>query len=113
MDDKYLDTLITQASRSRNSEAMPPDDFFASIAAREVMRRRRTLFTRISVAASVCVVAACSLWFFSSSHKGMEPYSAQASALYSESLDNASERIDRLASVQSDLRNSIDQQFPF
>lgn len=113
MDDKYLDTLITQACRSRNGNAMPSDDFFAVIAAREVMRRRRRLFTRISVAASVCVVAACSLWFVSSPHKRMAPYSAQASALYSESLDNASERIDRLAAVQSDLRNSIDQQFPF
>ena len=112
MDDNYLDTLITRAAHSRAATAQPSDEFFASIAMRGLMSRRRRIFRRISAAASVCLVAAAGVWFFSSRDRDIVQPSA-GSHLYSESVDNASERIERLASVQADLRQSIDSQFPF
>lgn len=112
MDDKYLDHLITRAAHSRAATAQHSDDFFASIAMRGFMSRRRRIFRRISVAASVCLVAAAGIWFFSSGDRDIAQPSG-GSHLYSESVNNASERIERLASVQADLRQSIDRQFPY
>lgn len=113
MDDNRLDNLITIGVRSRNSRVMPPAEFFASIATREIMRCRRRRFFRLSAAASVCLLLAAGLWLFHSGDRTMDQPSSAGSYLYSENVDNATERIDRLASEQADLRQSIDQIFPF
>lgn len=113
MDDKYFDNLIRRAEKETWAAQCPSDDFFLSIAADAMRRRRRRVFSpaRLVAGLALGLITIGCLFLLWPTRKSAEVSSYNLT--YVETVKNSEERIERFEESNAELRESIDRILPF
>lgn len=113
MDDKNIDRLIAEAYGRKADADMPPETFFAALADKAIRARRRGRLIRILSATASAGIAATLVGFLLTAQPEPESAGISGETFYTECIARADERIELAGTARDELRESLNDLFPF